>query len=97
MNREIMTDTLKTIINAYGENDGIVKRIYLSGISTLLDGEIEDCLSVAIDIEEDSLITFWQDQNDTYTDVEYFSSLTELLQNSIFNQVMSEYGTDFVE
>jgi hypothetical protein len=97
MNREIMTDTLKTIINTFGENDGIVKRIYLSGISTIIDGEIEDCLSVAIDIEENSLITFWQDQDDTYTDVEYFSSLTELLQNSIFNQVMSEYGTEFVE
>jgi hypothetical protein len=95
--KDIMRITLKNIINAYGENDGIVKRIYLSGISTILDGEIEDCLSVAIDIEEDSLITFWQDQNDTYTDVEYFSSLSELLQNSIYNQVFAEYGTDFVK
>lgn len=95
--KDIMRITLKNIINAYGENDGIVKRIYLSGISTILDGEIEDCLSVAIDIEEDSLITFWQDQNDTYTDVEYFSSLSELLQNSIYNQVVSEYGTDFAK
>lgn len=95
--KDIMRITLKSIINAYGENDGIVKRIYLSGISTIIDGEIEDCLSVAIDIEEDSLITFWQDQNDTYTDVEYFSSLSELLQNSIYNQVVSEYGTDFAE
>ena len=95
--KDIMRITLKNIINAYGENDGIVKRIYLSGISTILDGEVEDCLSVAIDIEEDSLITFWQDQNDTYTDVEYFSSLSELLQNSIYNQVVSEYGTDFVK
>lgn len=95
--KDIMRITLKNIINAYGENDGIVKRIYLSGISTILDGEVEDCLSVAIDIEEDSLITFWQDQNDTYTDVEYFSSLSELLQNSIYNQVVSEYGTDFAK
>lgn len=95
--KDIMRITLKSIINAYGENDGIVKRIYLSGISTIIDGEIEDCLSVAIDIEEDSLITFWQDQNDTYTDVEYFSSLSELLQNSIYNQVVSEYGTNFAE
>lgn len=95
--KDIMRITLKNIINAYGENDGIVKRIYLSGISTILDGEIEDCLSVAIDIKEDSLITFWQDQNDTYTDVEYFSSLSELLQNSIYNQVFAEYGTDFVK
>ena len=95
--KDIMRITLKNIINAYGENDGIVKRIYLSGISTIIDGEIEDCLSVAIDIEEDSLITFWQEQNDTYTDVEYFSSLTELLQNSIYNQVVSEYGTDFAK
>ena len=90
-----MTDTLKTIINTFGENDGIVKRIYLNGISTIIDGEVEDCLSVAIDIEENSLITFWQDQNDTYTDVEYFSSLTELLQNSIYNQVFAEFGTEF--
>ena len=97
MNGEIMTNTLRTFINTFGENDGIVKRIYLSGISRIIDKEVEDCLSVAIDIEDNALITFWQDQDDTYTDVEYFSSLSELLQNSIFNQVVSEYGTNFVK
>ena len=56
----------------------------------------EDCLSVAINIEDNSLITFWQDVNDTYTMTDYFYSLSEEHQNAIFNQVMAEYGTEFV-
>ena len=42
------------------------------------------------------LITFWQDVNDTYTMTDYFYSLSEEHQNAIFNQVMAEYGTEFV-
>jgi hypothetical protein len=97
MNGEIMITTLFTLINEFGENDGIVKRIYLEGISRIdeLYGQ-EDCLSVAIDIEDNALITFWQDVNDTYTETDYFSSLSEEYQNAIFNQVMADYGTEFV-
>lgn len=98
MNGEIMITTLFTLINEFGENDGIVKRIYLKDISRIdeLYGQ-EDCLSVAIDIEDNALITFWQDVNDTYTEVEYFSSLGDDYQNAIFNQVMADYGTEFVK
>lgn len=97
MNRGLMIATLSTIINKFGENDGIVKRIYLNGISRFREtfGQ-EDCLSVAINIEDNTLITFWQDVNDTYTETNYFSSLSEEYQNAIFNQVMAEYGTKFV-
>ena len=97
MNGEIMITTLFTLINKFGENDGIVKRIYLNDISRIdeLYGQ-EDCLSVAIDIEDNALITFWQDVNDTYTETYYFSSLSEEYQNAIFNQVMADYGTEFV-
>lgn len=97
MNGEIMIKTLFTLINEFGENDGIVKRIYLKDISRIDDlyGQ-EDCLSVAIDIEDNALITFWQDVNDTYTETYYFSSLSEEYQNAIFNQVMADYGTEFV-
>ena len=97
MNGEIMITTLFTLINEFGENDGIVKRIYLKDISHIdeLYGQ-EDCLSVAINIEDNALITFWQDVNDTYTETEYFSSLSEEYQNAIFNQVMADYGTEFV-
>ena len=97
MNRETMITTLSTIINKFGENDGIVKRIYLKGISRIDELYCqEDCLSVAINIEDNSLITFWQDVNDTYTMTDYFYSLSEEHQNAIFNQVMAEYGTEFV-
>ena len=98
MNRETMITTLSTIINKFGENDGIVKRIYLNGISRFNEmyGQ-EDCLSVAINIEDNTLITFWQDVNDTYTITDYFYSLSEEHQNAIFNQVMAEYGTEFVK
>ena len=97
MNRETMITTLSTIINKFGENDGIVKRIYLKGISRIDKLYCqEDCLSVAINIEDNSLITFWQDVNDTYTMTDYFYSLSEEHQNAIFNQVMAEYGTKFV-
>ena len=97
MNRENMITTLSTIINKFGENDGIVKRIYLNSISRFNEmyGQ-EDCLSVAINIEDNTLITFWQDVNDTYTETNYFSSLSEEYQNAIFSQVMAEYGTEFV-
>ena len=97
MNRETMITTLSTIINKFGENDGIVKRIYLKGISWIdeLCGQ-EDCLSVAINLVDNVLITFWQDVNDTYTETNYFSSLSKEYQNAIFNQVMAEYGTEFV-
>ena len=97
MNGEFMITTLFTLINKLGENDGIVKRIYLKDISRIDDlyGQ-EDCLSVAIDIEDNALITFWQDVNDTYTETDYFSSLSEEYQNAIFNQVMADYGTEFV-
>lgn len=98
MDREIMITTLSTIINKFGEDDGIVKRIYLNGISRI--DELywqEDCLSVAINIEDNALITFWQDVNDTYTETYYFSSLSEEYQNAIFNQVIAEYGTEFVK
>lgn len=97
MNGEIMIKTLFTLINEFGENDGIVKRIYLKDISRIdeLYGQ-EDCLSVAINIEDNALITFWQDVNDTYTETYYFSSLSEEYQNAIFNQVMADYGTEFV-
>ena len=91
-----MTDTLKSIINTLGENDGIVVRFYLGGISRTIDGVKEDCLSVAINLEDGILITFWQDEDDTYTETDYFSSLSEEYQNAIFNQVMAEYDTEFV-
>ena len=93
-----MITTLFTIINKFGEDDGIVKRIYLNGISRI--DELywqEDCLSVAINIEDNALITFWQDVNDTSTETYYFSSLSEEYQNAIFNQVIAEYGTEFVK
>lgn len=98
MDRETIITTLSTIINKFGEDDGIVKRIYLNGISRI--DELywqEDCLSVAINIEDNALITFWQDVNDTYTETYYFSSLSEEYQNAIFNQVIAEYGTEFVK
>ena len=97
MNKELMIATLSTIINKFGENDGIVKRIYLNGISRFREtfGQ-EDCLSVAINLVDNALITFWQDANDTYTMTDYFYSLSEEHQNAIFNQVMAEYGAEFV-
>lgn len=92
-----MITTLSTIINKFGENDGIVKRIYLNGISRIDELYCqEDCLSVAINIEDNSLITFWQDVNDTYTETNYFSSLSEEYQDAIFNQIIAEYGTESV-
>ena len=92
-----MIATLSTIIYLFGENDGVVKRIYLNGISRFREtfGQ-EDCLSVAINLVDNVLITFWQDVNDTYTMTDYFYSLSEEHQNAIFNQVTAEYGTEFV-
>ena len=92
-----MIATLSTIIYLFGENDGVVKKIYLKNISRFREtfGQ-EDCLSVAINLVDNVLITFWQDVNDTYTMTDYFYSLSEEHQNAIFNQVMAEYGTEFV-
>ena len=97
MNKELMIATLSTIIYLFGENDGVVKKIYLKNISRFREtfGQ-EDCLSVAINLVDNVLITFWQDVNDTYTMTDYFYSLSEEHQNAIFNQVMAEYGTEFV-
>ena len=97
MNKELMIATLSTIIYLFGENDGVVKKIYLKNISRFREtfGQ-EDCLSVAINLVDNVLITFWQDANDTYTMTDYFCSLSEEHQTAIFNQVMAEYGTKFV-
>ena len=86
-----MKQRLTDIIKTCGENDGICSRIYVSGFK--YDGW--DILSVAWSYEDENLLVFLQDENDRYTDTQWFDSLPYLTQIQICADVENRFGTEF--
>lgn len=85
-----MKQRLTDIIKKYGENDGIVSRIYIDGKYNNLD-----ILSVAWSYEDENLLVFLQDEYDTFTETEWFDSLPYLTQIKISATIESRFGTEF--
>lgn len=85
-----MKQRLTDIIKKYGENDGIVSRIYIDGRHNGLD-----ILSVAWSYEDENLLVFLQDENDTITETEWFDSLPYLTQIKICATIEQRFGTEF--
>jgi hypothetical protein len=85
--KQRITDIIKTL----GENDGICSRIYVDGFKH--NGW--DILSVAWSYEDENLLVFLQDENDRYTDTEWFDSLPYLTQIQICADIESCFGTEF--
>lgn len=85
-----MKQRLTDIIKKYGENDGIVSRIYIDGRHNNLD-----ILSVAWSYEDENLLVFLQDEYDTITETEWFDSLPYLTQIKICATIESRFGTEF--
>lgn len=85
-----MKQRLTDIIKKYGENDGIVSRIYIDGKYNNLD-----ILSVAWSYEDENLLVFLQDEYDTFTETEWFDSLPYLTQIKICATIESRFGTEF--
>lgn len=86
-----MKQRLTDIIKKCGENDGICSRIYVSGFKH--DGW--DILSVAWSYEDENLLVFLQDENDRYTDTQWFDSLPYLTQIQICADIENRFGTEF--
>lgn len=86
-----MKQRLTDIIKKCGENDGICSRIYVSGFKH--NGW--DILSVAWSYEDENLLVFLQDENDRYTDTEWFDSLPYLTQIQICADIENRFGTEF--
>jgi hypothetical protein len=85
-----MKQRLTDIIKKYGENDGIVSRIYIDGKFNNLD-----ILSVAWSYEDENLLVFLQDEYDTFTETEWFDSLPYLTQTKICATIEQRFGTEF--
>jgi hypothetical protein len=85
-----MKQRLTDIIKKYGENDGIVSRIYIDGKHNDLD-----ILSVAWSYEDRNLLVFLQDADDTITETEWFDSLPYLTQIKICATIEQRFGTEF--
>lgn len=85
-----MKQRLTDIIKKYGENDGIVSRIYIDGKYNNLD-----ILSVAWSYEDENLLVFLQDEYDTFTETEWFDSLPYLTQTKICATIEQRFGTEF--
>lgn len=86
-----MKQRLTDIIKKCGENDGICSRIYVRGFKH--NGW--DILSVAWSYEDENLLVFLQDENDRYTDTEWFDSLPYLTQFQICADIEEMFGTEF--
>lgn len=85
-----MKQRITDIIKMYGENDGIVSRIYIDGKHNDLD-----ILSVAWSYEDENLLVFLQDECDTITETEWFDSLPYLTQIKICATIEQRFGTEF--
>lgn len=85
-----MKQRLTDIIKMYGENDGIVSRIYIDGKHNDLD-----ILSVAWSYEDENLLVFLQDADDTITETEWFDSLPYLTRIKICATIEQRFGTEF--
>ena len=86
-----MKQRITNIIKTFGENDGICSRIYVDGFKD--DGW--DILSVAWSYEDENLLVFLQDENDRYTDTQWFDSLPYLTQIQICADIETRFGTKF--
>ena len=87
-----MEQKIRTLIEKYGESDGVYKRIYVS-----VNSEDLDCLSVGfpLDIEDDyGIVTFWQDKNDTKSFGRYFEFVKEDLQKKIYKDILSQFPNE---
>ena len=90
-----MEQKIRTLIEKYGESDGVYKRIYVS-----VNSEDLDCLSVGfpLDIEDDyGIVTFWQDKNDTKSFGRYFEFVKEDLQKKIYKDILSQFPNEETE
>lgn len=87
-----MEQKIRTLIEKYGESDGVYKKIYVS-----VNSEDLDCLSVGfpLDIEDDyGIVTFWQDKNDTKSFGRYFEFVKEDLQKKIYKDILSQFPNE---
>ena len=86
-----MKQRITDIVKTFGENDGICSRIYIDGFKH--DGW--DILSVAWSYEDENLLVFLQDENDRYTNTEWFDSLPYLTQIQICADIENCFGIKF--
>ena len=84
-----MREKIENLVKVNGENDGIVSRVYLSDIRY---NEM-DVLSVAWSHEDEDLIVFMQDDNDTITETEWFNALPHHIQCAVYYSVIGKFGT----
>jgi hypothetical protein len=97
MIQKIMTATLKTVINEKGNNDDILVRLSLNGVTRQTKRDTrEDIYGIAIDTDDGNIITFWhwRDENGQFTDCVYFVDLDSNVQDAIFNKVMADHGVE---
>lgn len=76
-------------IKEHGENDGVCTRKYITPYRKEDDdGRKWDCLAVGYDNEdENTLLTFWQDENDDDFYTESYVSLTNTEQVEIYKRL----------
>lgn len=91
-----MVEKLTELISKYGENDGVVTRIYLK--SPIRRSGNWDCLSVAYNNEDanaNKLFTFWQTENDEKCNILDFDRLKDDIQTRIYEDVKEQYPNEF--
>lgn len=89
-----MEQKIRTLIEKYGESDGVYKKIYVS-----VKCEDLDCLSVGfpLDIEDDyGVVTFWQNSDDTKSFSLYFEFVREDMQKKIYKDILSQFPNEEV-
>lgn len=87
-----MEQKIRTLIEKYGESDGVYKKIYVS-----VKCEDLDCLSVGfpLDIEDDyGIVTFWQNSDDTKSFSLYFEFVREDMQKKIYKDILSQFPNE---
>lgn len=87
-----MEQKIRTLIEKYGESDGVYKKIYVS-----VKSEDLDCLSVGfpLDAEDDKgIVSFWQNRNDTKSFWVYFEFVREDLQKKIYKDILSQFPNE---
>lgn len=89
-----MEQKIRTLIEKYGESDGVYKKIYVS-----VKCEKLDCLAVGfpLDIEDDyRVVSFWLNRNNTKSFEHYFEFVREDLQEKIYKDILSQFPNEEV-
>lgn len=87
-----MENRLLQLIAENGENDGIVTRLYLTN-NKVRQNDMT-CLSIAVNNEDEvkRLLTFWQDDDDVDTEIEFFSTMSKEIRSAIYDDIINSYA-----